>query len=104
MVIAGACALFLYDFGISFEVRAALRHPLTTLFRLAQMACPPLWLAYDVLSTRRHRNVVYCAHDQATLHMDIIAPRAPATRPLPVFLFFHGGGWAMGTRGASAWA
>ncbi|MDP3368749.1 MAG: alpha/beta hydrolase [Brevundimonas sp.] len=36
--------------------------------------------------------------------LDIHAPAAPADRPWPVLVFFHGGGWDSGDRGQYAWA
>jgi len=33
------------------------------------------------------------------LKLDVWVPRAPAARPLPVVVFFYGGGWSSGERG-----
>ena len=48
-------------------------------------------------------DIPYTGDDAADRRLDVIRP-ASAHGPLPVYVYFHGGGWTSGTRGARRWA
>lgn len=98
-VTASACSLMLYDFVHGIDWSLPSKSFGTSLFRVAQMAFPPLWLVYDRVSVNKHRDIVFCEHDKVAVLLDVITP--PNTKQnanLPVFLFFHGGAWVQGSK------
>lgn len=44
------------------------------------------------------RGVEFGKGDSRTLKMDILRPKNPTSKPMPVVVFIHGGGWCGGTR------
>jgi acetyl esterase/lipase len=49
------------------------------------------------------RDVEYGKAGDRSLKLDIIRPRNPSEKPLPVIVFIHGGGWRGGNKSAGLW-
>lgn len=47
---------------------------------------------------RVHENLVYSTVAGRELHLDILVPAAPRTKPAPAVILLHGGGWKSGDR------
>ena len=61
--------------------------------KIAVMADPDFGSAEDVDISQ----IVYRQHEQAPLHLLVFRKKgAPASRPLPAFVYIHGGGWRGG--------
>lgn len=47
-----------------------------------------------------HPGLVYALRDGRGLTLDLYVPETPARRPIPVVVYFHGGGWVQGSSGS----
>ena len=79
-----------YQYSIDRSIASAMPFELT----------PASWLkpfALKNTKVKRHQNIAY-AEGGVRNHLDIYRPKNPPSKPMPVLLQIHGGGWIIGNK------
>src|SRR3954454_18301770 len=49
------------------------------------------------------RDVPYCTNNGVVLKLDLFAPDQKSSKPMPLAVFVHGGGWIQGSKAGGLW-